>query len=122
MARYSIVRAWACVLQFEQAVRRNVQTEPWFYYVLFAVGDFLDFERHLGRLGTLTTPVAMLDVGVSCLLANVLNTYILDYIGFRTQPVDQTTHIHCDENVGMEATDVSATVLPLRNCGIPRNT
>lgn len=40
-------------------------------------------------------------------------------IGFRTQPVDQTTHIHCDENVGMEATDVSATVLPLRNCGIP---
>ena len=41
------------------------------------------------------------------------------YIGFRTQPVDQTTHIHCDENVGMEATDVSATVLSLRNCGIP---
>lgn len=45
--------------------------------VSFAVGDFLEFERHLGHLGNLTTPVALLDVGVSCLLANVLNTYIL---------------------------------------------
>lgn len=77
MARYSIVRAWACVLQFEQAVRRNVQTEPWFYYVLFAVGDFLEFERHLGRLGTLTTPVAMLECHVCLQMCWILTYWII---------------------------------------------